>query len=183
MNRFIIQIISFALVYLPWMSHAAGSATTTGSFPVITDTEGTGSIVGGVGSNTGGAVGGASGGNGGAFQLSTGAVVGISVACALVVLGIVTLWALWFVAKRRQWTIRETISRASRRLTGRKVPPTPSTPHAPKAGNQRQATVYGSRRLEEGHKDSDRSRSTTPPIEKPVKATPSKFDAFMGRRQ
>jgi hypothetical protein len=35
------------------------------------------------------------------------------------------MWALWFVAKRRQWNIRESIRRASRRLTGRKEPRTP----------------------------------------------------------
>jgi hypothetical protein len=98
-----LHILTFALFFLPWQSLAAAAAaaaapssTTTqsstsagvGSFPTVTDTEGTGSIVGGVGASSGGAQAGASGGNGGAFQLSTGAVVGIAVACAVVVIGI-----------------------------------------------------------------------------------------------
>jgi len=30
------------------------------------------------------------------------------------------VWALWFLAKRRNWNIRESLRRASRRLTGRR---------------------------------------------------------------
>ena len=96
MDRGLLQLISVAFFCLPWQSLAAGtttgagSPTTTGSssFPTITDTEGTGSLAGGVGSSGGGASAGASGGSGGAFQLGTGAIVGIAVACALVVLAI-----------------------------------------------------------------------------------------------
>lgn len=33
------------------------------------------------------------------------------------------MWALWYLAKKRQWNVRESIRRASRRITGRKVPP------------------------------------------------------------
>lgn len=190
MSRFVVQTLALAIFCLPWVSLADGTMTTTSnpttagpaSFPTITDTEGTGSLVGGAGSDVGGAVGGASGGNGGAFQLSTGAVVGISVACGLVVLAIISLWGLWFVAKRQQWTLRETLSRASRRLTGRKVPPTPRTPGAPKSSNKRQATMYGTDDLEKGATASDRSRSVTPPMKKPAIPTQSKFDTYMGRK-
>jgi len=161
---------------------AVNPTGTSNSFPTITDTENTGSSVGSV--DHSGVLGGASGGNGGAFQLSTGAVVGIAVACGLIVVAIITLWALWFIAKRRQMTMRETISRASRRLTGRKVPPTPRTPRAPKTptGNKRGATFYGRDDLEKGAtKSIDRSRSVTPEQTKTA-AKPSKYDAFMGRK-
>jgi len=197
-----LHILTLALFLLPWQSLAVAapqvsststttqspSSTGVGSFPTVTDTEGTGSIVGGVGASSGGSSAGASGGNGGAFQLSTGAVVGIAVACAVVVCAIVALWALWFIAKRRQWTIRETIHRASRRLTGRKNPPTPRTPRAPNSKDKRQATMYGASELEKGSSRNntvDRSRSTTPPTEKLTKSakpTTSKFDAYMGRK-
>lgn len=80
-------------------------------------------------------------------------------------------------------TMRETISRASRRLTGRKVPPTPRTPRAPKtpSSNKRGATFYGRDDLEKGTKASDRSRSVTPEQTKSA-PKPSKYDAFMGRK-
>jgi hypothetical protein len=75
----------------------------------------------------------------------------------------VPLWLLWFIAKRRQWTIRETLTRASRRLTGRKAPP--PTPKAP--AGRRNTSLYvhrGDRDVEKAPstKSSDRSRSTSP---------------------
>lgn len=88
------RTLILAISLLTSLCHAATTTPssaptgTTNSFPTITDTESTGQFIGGVGSQTGGTEGGASGGNGGAFQLSTGAVVGIAVACGLVVIAI-----------------------------------------------------------------------------------------------
>jgi hypothetical protein len=78
----------------------------------------------------------------------------------------VPLWLLWFIAKRRQWTIRETLTRASRRLTGRKAPP--PTPKASTSAGRRNTSLYvhrGDREATEktpSTKGSDRSRSASP---------------------
>ncbi|EME89382.1 uncharacterized protein MYCFIDRAFT_181527 [Pseudocercospora fijiensis CIRAD86] len=62
---------------------------------------------------------GASGSQSGGFTLSRGGLIAICIIVAIVALfGIVTL-SLFIVAKRRQWTMRQTLKRASRRLTGR----------------------------------------------------------------
>ncbi|KAG9949512.1 hypothetical protein KCU85_g4132, partial [Aureobasidium melanogenum] len=62
---------------------------------------------------------GASGGDSGSFQLSKGAFAAIiSVVSIGVGLGIIFL-VLFVIARRRQWKIRESIVRASRRITGR----------------------------------------------------------------
>jgi hypothetical protein len=100
------------------------------------------------------------------------------------------MWSLWFIAKRRQLTVRETLKRASRRLTGRKVPPTP------RGGNKRQGTIYGvPKDIERGTaskslpsepakhtpasgwlaEEKDRSRSRSPGSEKPTQKQGKKF--------
>ncbi|KAF7191230.1 hypothetical protein HII31_07253 [Pseudocercospora fuligena] len=62
---------------------------------------------------------GASGSQSGGFTLSRGGLIAICIIVAVVALfGIVTL-SLFIIAKRRQWTMRQTLKRASRRLTGR----------------------------------------------------------------
>ncbi|KXS94169.1 hypothetical protein AC579_605 [Pseudocercospora musae] len=62
---------------------------------------------------------GASGWQSGGFTLSRGGLIAICIIVAVVALfGIVTL-SLFIIAKRRQWTMRQTLKRASRRLTGR----------------------------------------------------------------
>ncbi|THY82112.1 hypothetical protein D6C95_08867 [Aureobasidium pullulans] len=62
---------------------------------------------------------GASGGDSGSFKLSKGGFAAIiSVVSIGVGLGIIFL-VLFVVAKRRQWNVRKSIARASRRLTGR----------------------------------------------------------------
>jgi hypothetical protein len=104
--------------------------------------------------------GGNDGADNGSWSLSTGGIVGISVGIAVVIIAIgqsshvisswkhtdnvikASMWFLWYMAKKRQWKIRESIKRASRRLTGRKVPPrtpraAPSSSHA-----NRRGTVY-----------------------------------------
>lgn len=49
-------------------------------------------------------------------------------------MAIVASTALYFIAKRRQWNVRASLARASRRLTGRFVPSTSSTSTTTKAG-------------------------------------------------
>jgi len=71
------------------------------------------------------------------------------------------MWSLWFIAKRRQLTVRETLKRASRRLTGRKVPPTP------RGDNRRQGTIYGVSR------DVERGAATKALPSEPAKPTPA----------
>ncbi|THX02718.1 hypothetical protein D6D13_08176 [Aureobasidium pullulans] len=62
---------------------------------------------------------GASGGDSGSFKLSKGGFAAIiSVVSIGIGLGIIFL-VLFVVAKRRQWNVRKSIARASRRLTGR----------------------------------------------------------------
>jgi len=171
------------LILASYTAMAAPTSTTNtptksnlSSFPTITDTEGTGDIPGGVGSVQSGTPAGASGGSGGAFSLSTGAIVGIAVPVGLLIAIIIPLWVVWFIAKRRQWTMKETITRASRRLTGRKNPP--ATPRT--VNRRRNVSVYGTRDAEKGFdsaSERSRSRSRTPeearkemqkPVQKPV---------------
>ncbi|EUC44071.1 hypothetical protein COCMIDRAFT_77598, partial [Bipolaris oryzae ATCC 44560] len=62
---------------------------------------------------------GAAGSQKGAFSLSGGAVAAIIVVAVLVVLGSIASGVLWWLAKKRQWDVRASIRRASRRFTGR----------------------------------------------------------------
>jgi len=164
MNRIILAALGAASLVLAAptpTSSASQSQTINSSFPTIIDTENTGDIPGGVGSVASGPTAGASSSNTGAYSLSTGAVVGIAVAIILVIAIIIPLWLLWFIATRRQWTIRETLTRASRRLTGRKAPP--PTPKAP--AGRRNTSLYvhrGDREKTPSTKGSDRSRSVSP---------------------
>ncbi|SMR51174.1 unnamed protein product [Zymoseptoria tritici ST99CH_1E4] len=75
--------------------------------------------------SNGGAVdteGGASGGSSGSFNLSKGGLIAIIVVVVIVVILGAVMTVLFVVAKRRQWNIRQSIQRASRRLTGRGNP-------------------------------------------------------------
>ncbi|QDS72442.1 hypothetical protein FKW77_009335 [Venturia effusa] len=80
---------------------------------------------------------GADGSNQGAFSLSTGAIIGISIAIGLIIVAIGGMWALWYMTKKRQWNVRESIRRASRRITGRKGPP-----KSAQENKSRRGTVY-----------------------------------------
>jgi type II secretory pathway pseudopilin PulG len=76
---------------------------------------------GGAGSTQSPTEAGASGNDTGAFTLSKGALIAIIIVVAVVVvLGAASL-TLWYIAKKRQWEVRASIRRASRRLTGRAV--------------------------------------------------------------
>jgi len=126
------------LFLFPVLALALPQATpTSAAFPTMSAQDGMGVSEGGVGSTVNaGAAAGADGADKGAFSLSTGAIIGIAVGIALVVIGIGAMWALWYLAKKRQWDVRQSIRRASRRLTGRKVEP--KTPRK----NNRGGTVY-----------------------------------------
>ncbi|KAF2802783.1 uncharacterized protein BDZ99DRAFT_576650 [Mytilinidion resinicola] len=65
---------------------------------------------------------GASGSSQGAFSLSKGALAAIIVVVVVVVIGGAASATLFYLAKKRQWDVRQSIRRASRRLTGRSIP-------------------------------------------------------------
>ena len=140
-------LIAFSIAIWPSVVSAKSPTTTSSSsatgaapaFPTMSGQDGVGVPDGSVGNLATGNAGGNSGSSQGAFSLSTGAIIGISVAVGVTViaigkleifvknalhtdtmLSIVSLWLLWFLAKRRNWNIRESIRRASRRLTGRR---------------------------------------------------------------
>lgn len=70
--------------------------------------------------------GGASGSDSGSFSLSKGGLIAIIViVVGVAVFGIASI-VLFVLAKRRQWNVRASIRRASRRLTGRDPGPKPS---------------------------------------------------------
>ncbi|KAH3981248.1 hypothetical protein HBI56_054710 [Parastagonospora nodorum] len=62
---------------------------------------------------------GAAGSQKGAFTLSSGALAAIIVVAVIVVIGGIGSATLWWLAKKRQWDVRQSIRRASRRFTGR----------------------------------------------------------------
>ncbi|KAJ4378001.1 hypothetical protein N0V83_000831 [Neocucurbitaria cava] len=62
---------------------------------------------------------GAAGTQKGAFSLSSGALAAIIVVAVIVVIGGIGSATLWWLAKKRQWDVRQSLRRASRRLTGR----------------------------------------------------------------
>ncbi|KAK5736061.1 hypothetical protein LTR17_007732 [Elasticomyces elasticus] len=68
-------------------------------------------------------------GSGSSFSISKGGMIAVIVVVVLVAIFGIASTILFVVAKRRQWNIRASICRASRRLTGRSgAPPTPRTP-------------------------------------------------------
>jgi hypothetical protein len=146
---------------LPQASSTAASTSTQTqpAFPTMSAQDGLGVPDGGVGSVVHPtSAPGSDGSNQGAFSLSTGAIVGLSIGIGLIILAVGKLslrsshdgssltdftggmWFLWYMAKKRQWNVRESIRRASRRVTGRKVPPK-STP----SNKSRRGTVYANK--------------------------------------
>ncbi|KAK1056425.1 hypothetical protein LTR74_014903 [Friedmanniomyces endolithicus] len=80
-------------------------------------------------------------GSGSSFSISKGGLAAIIVVVVIVALFCIASTILFVVAKRRQWDIRASIRRASRRITGRRgAPPTPRTPGA---NNRRTAVNAG----------------------------------------
>ncbi|KAF2202822.1 hypothetical protein GQ43DRAFT_412931 [Delitschia confertaspora ATCC 74209] len=62
---------------------------------------------------------GAEGSSKGAFTLSRGAIAAIITVAVLIAVGGTVSAVLFWLAKKRQWDVRQSIRRASRRLTGR----------------------------------------------------------------
>ncbi|KAF2398913.1 hypothetical protein EJ06DRAFT_531976 [Trichodelitschia bisporula] len=113
------SIILSALFSTLAMAQAKTSSSAS-AFPTMSAQDGSGVQDGGAGSVLTGTTPGADGSDKGAFSLSRGAIVGMCVAIGLVVLIIGGLWWLWYMAKKKQWDIRGSLRRASRRLTGRR---------------------------------------------------------------
>jgi hypothetical protein len=133
----------------------AAATTTSAPFPSMTAVDGLGVSAGGVGSQVDSTAAGASGPTTSTFNLSTGATIAIALTIGIVVIGIgtfvpsfaargttlldtityhrtATMWGLWFVAKRRQWTIRQTLKHASTRVVTAMTPRTPRARPPPK---------------------------------------------------
>ncbi|KAI0506071.1 hypothetical protein F5B22DRAFT_482685 [Xylaria bambusicola] len=88
-------------------------ATSTADFPLSTEDPYPG------GSTPGGAVddaAGAAGASPGAAQLSHGALIAIIVVVAVVVVGGISTAVLFYLAKKREWKVRESIRRSARKV-------------------------------------------------------------------
>ncbi|ORY05383.1 hypothetical protein BCR34DRAFT_45468 [Clohesyomyces aquaticus] len=114
---------------------------------------------------------GAAGSSKGAFSLSKGGLAAIITVAVLVAVAGTVSAILFYLAKKRQWDVRQSIRRASRRLTGRAAPP------ASKRQNRRTGVRLASpppgknqksqrpvRDLEKGLPDSSRGAKTTTTI-------------------
>ncbi|KAK3350139.1 hypothetical protein B0T25DRAFT_260550 [Lasiosphaeria hispida] len=99
------------------------ATTTAVDFPLATTNpytggqdQGAGSANAGPGSADDGTLAGASGSSTGNIELSKGGLIAIIVVVVVVgILGIAST-ALFFIAKKREWTIRETIRRSAKRV-------------------------------------------------------------------
>ncbi|KAI1815919.1 hypothetical protein GGS20DRAFT_293916 [Poronia punctata] len=81
----------------------------TGDFPLPGDPYG--GSTGGVDDNAG-----AAGSSPGAVQLSHGALIAIIVVVAVVVVGGISTAVLFFLAKKREWKVREKVRRSARKV-------------------------------------------------------------------
>lgn len=136
-------------------SHVEHQATSSQTYPEVTAAASTASTYYEPGQSGGGGIDteeGASGSDAAAFRLSKGGLAAILIVVILVSLfgskydgshssrltlthQTVASIVLFIVAKRRQWTMRQTLTRASRRLTGRFTQP--KTPQTASAANRR----------------------------------------------
>ncbi|KAK0743339.1 hypothetical protein B0T18DRAFT_328454 [Schizothecium vesticola] len=96
---------------------------TVGDFPLATDTvshQGEDASAGSVGASPGsaadGTLAGASGSSSGGIQLSGGALIAIIVVVVVVGLVGIASTVLFFFAKKREWTMRETLRRSARKV-------------------------------------------------------------------
>ncbi|KAK0249222.1 hypothetical protein LTS09_015589 [Friedmanniomyces endolithicus] len=122
---------------------AQALSTVAPAAPAETSSNATSYDGGSSGSGSGAAVNtdaGASG-SGSSFSISKGGLAAIIVVVVIVALFGIASTILFVVAKRRQWNIRASIRRASRRITGRRG--APPTPRKPGANNRRTAVNAG----------------------------------------
>lgn len=146
-------------------SHVEHVATSSQTYPEVTAAASTASTYYEPGQSGGGGIDteeGASGSDAAAFRLSKGGLAAILIVVILVSLfgskyhslhapifiltrHTVASIVLFIVAKRRQWTMRQTLTRASRRLTGRFTQPkTPQTASAANRSSRRTGIRMGS---------------------------------------
>ncbi|KAF2250256.1 hypothetical protein BU26DRAFT_408267, partial [Trematosphaeria pertusa] len=115
------NILLHCLLSLLVLAHdvlAQSATTTTASSDTAAQTPNTG-YNGGVDNPQDPSDAGAAGASKGAFSLSRGGLIAIIVVAVLVAVGGVGSAVLFWLAKKRQWDVRQSIRRASRRLTGR----------------------------------------------------------------
>ncbi|KAF2796925.1 hypothetical protein K505DRAFT_236687 [Melanomma pulvis-pyrius CBS 109.77] len=103
---------------LPLLALAQESASATQTAPTSQRTPNTG-YNGGEDNPQDPSDAGAAGASKGAFTLSKGGLAAIIVVAVLVAVGGTASAILFWLAKKRQWNVRQSIRRASRRLTGR----------------------------------------------------------------
>ncbi|KAI1166233.1 hypothetical protein F5B18DRAFT_98130 [Nemania serpens] len=109
-------------------------ATSSAYFPLATDDPTPG------GSTPGGAVddaAGAAGSSPGAAQLSHGALIAIIVVVAVVVVGGISTAVLFFLAKQREWNVRESIRRSARKVVTALTPRRSEFPRSAKESTGR----------------------------------------------
>ncbi|KAI0912038.1 hypothetical protein F4824DRAFT_228667 [Ustulina deusta] len=111
-------------------------ATSTADFPLSTEDPYSGS------STPGGAVddaAGAAGPSPGAAQLSHGALIAIIVVVAVVVVGGISTAVLFYLAKKREWKVRESIRRSARKVVTALTPRRSEFPRSTKESAGRSA--------------------------------------------
>jgi len=99
------------------------AATTTGSFPLATDNPthrgedaSAGTAGAGPGSAADGSAAGASGVSSGGLELSRAGLIAIIVVVVVIALVGIASTVLFFIAKKREWTMRETLRRSVRKV-------------------------------------------------------------------
>ncbi|KAI3320202.1 hypothetical protein HD806DRAFT_538397 [Xylariaceae sp. AK1471] len=109
-------------------------ATNTADFPLATTDPYPGN------DNAGGAVddaAGAAGSSPGAVQLSHGALIAIIVVVAVVVVGGISTAVLFYLAKKREWRVRESIRRSARKVVTALTPRRSEFPRSVKESSGR----------------------------------------------
>ncbi|KAI0434159.1 hypothetical protein F5Y09DRAFT_280041 [Xylaria sp. FL1042] len=109
-------------------------ATSTANFPLSTDDPYSGS------NSPGGAVddaAGAAGSSPGAAQLSHNALIAIIVVVAVVVIGGISTAVLFYLAKKREWKVRESIRRSARKVVTALTPRRSEFPRSVKESSGR----------------------------------------------
>ncbi|KAI0392273.1 hypothetical protein F5Y17DRAFT_366530 [Xylariaceae sp. FL0594] len=110
-------------------------ATKTANFPLSTAAPYSG---GGDGAGNGvDDAAGAAGDSPGAFQLSHGALIAIIVVVALVVVGGISTAVLFYLAKKREWKIRQSIRRSARKVVAALTPRRTEFPRSVKESSGR----------------------------------------------
>ncbi|KAK5662053.1 hypothetical protein OQA88_10167 [Cercophora sp. LCS_1] len=103
-------------------------ATNTADFPLATEAASPGgdASAGSIGANPGtdfdGSAAGASGATSGSMELSRGGLIAVIVVVVFVALVGIASTVLFFIAKKREWTMRETLRRSTRKVVAALTP-------------------------------------------------------------